>query len=470
MSKVPDSELLALTAKQLDGDISLEWDRISKVLDANPGRPRSKLFNEFTHVFNLMTRRHVLELQRTYPTLKVMYQVRIDGLRDADGHWLDAPRRLGRIPDGALMGDLMRFVEVKTIGEVLRSVPKGTRQVFSEYLASTKLGGQIANEKAILKWAGRRGVAFQFTAQDPVTLISYKFEVAVKDVGVSLVQTYKNMGDGIEASTLFKPRKAPAGGAERGNTLSEPEHGEIKGKELIKPAKETINRRGLAPENTRGKNNEPATENRATGSRGGTTSKPSKPVASSRRSSLPAPENRRSAYPVYPGGLLGRMHETTNAIGGAARILYDKQVENQTKLAWRHAEDSVSAPAMAKAIFKAREQGFWVLIYVVFAETKAPDANGNRMVRFMYSDFKVASPLSGIDDEDTMLERLRRSQFLSEYSERSYPGKTQSLASGWQLRSQEYTMLKGFSNRDLGVDPRFHQNDTRRGTIGRCTR
>ena len=424
--------------------------------------------SEFTRVYNMMTRRHVLELQKTYPTLKVMYQVHFDGVREPEGVWRRPPARLGRIPDGGLMGDILRFVEVKTTGEILRSVPVGLRQVYTEFLKSSTLGQQIANEKAILKWSGKHGVALEFTAQDPVTLRSFEFEVPVGDVGISVVQSYMNMGDGIEASRLFHPPKPPR----KGDPTSSARAGSTPETTARPPAVPEVQKQ-RAEENTR------ATAERGTEARGtsdarpGPTWKVEEAPGQRREAGRTAPELARGATAVDPGHSFERMHEQTSGFEGAAMLLYDRQIENLYAAEWSKAVSAVENSALQNSIFTARQSGQWVLVRVNFLVTDAPDAGGNRRIMFWNTSVSAASPPSEDVDVAFMREKLRNTRMPAVMSAGSSGGDQatfRNVPSGWSVRSEEYSIIKGFpqGRARIGYDDPVNWHDGIRGTMGRC--
>ena len=220
MAPVPRDVLLNSEIQILDGQILLEWGRIGasvkEWLRLNPLlEPSKDLFGEFTRVRNLMTRRHALELERTYPGRQVIYQPRLWGAITID----EGKKRKAvelRIPDVAVVlpdGSLWT-VEVKTEKELLASfsadgewvkvekVVEGKKVFLNWFLHwfkdSSRIQEGLQKQARVLEWVQSRGMLW-VEGFDAVTLLKIEWRFSPFDVRAS-VQSYKNMGDGIDLS------------------------------------------------------------------------------------------------------------------------------------------------------------------------------------------------------------------------------------------------------------------------------
>jgi hypothetical protein len=456
MPPVPTNELLRLTIAELDGQIFVERGRLTALVAANPPLPPEQLFGQSTHLYNLLTRRHMLEVQRTYPTVETLYQVEFLGVRDADGEFRRRPGP-GRIADGGLLGDYLRLIEVKTVEEILRAFPKGRQQVYRDFLASSNLGPQIANDKRLLKWAGRRGVEFWFRARNTLTLMPRDFGVAVNDIGISLPQSYMNMGDGIEASTLYRQRPPSPTTSARGPG-ADPK---------FTPSTSPPRRVGpTAPEQPSAVENR-ALENRVSGGGDSRVNQPQgtfrgvEPPKSSLKGNLPS----RTAYAVDPGGRLAGARSAANSLGAGAMAIYSSQVANFYGRAWREAEDAVGS--RMKEIERWRGDGHWVLVRVLFAMPKVGDSQGGRPARFWSVEITHALPPSADSDAEVMLERLRIKKPDFYYTQRRHGSDVERhLHSDWTVEGQDYLLLPPFRPpMSASEEGRRHSI---RGTAGTC--
>lgn len=490
MAKVPDSELLQRTIADVELNISIEWARIRAVLEANPNATHQQMFNEFTKVYNLLTRRHVLELQRTYPGVQVLYEIEFLGVRDADGAWVDRPAKRGRIADGSLKGDFLQLIEVKKESEILRSVPQNAQLVVNNFLKSSKLGKQIAVERYLIKWGSRKGVAFWFSAQHPVTLEAIEFEVPVGDVRISHVQSYKVMGDGIEASRLFRP--PPTGGpggrafsSPGGKAESVPQIGLNTSKPTVKqisgPATEaralenpgTESRGGIKPQQEIRAFKEPTP-------RLGNTPTPSRPTPRFEEFFRPDPVDALSSNVGLKAGIEGGILE-----------LYSMQLSGMNRLAKEKADNAVR-DKMGE-IDDRRWRGEYVLVEVYCAEPKSRDVLGmspDSYPIFLGVEILHAEPLPSFRGKEASMEQQMKFIRASRdgYHEGLHPGEKEGrrIPPGRELVIHDYRLYEPIPravtrSSDMPPDPRFEwanrmlepkqaSVNTLRGTVGRCTR
>ncbi len=472
MAKAPDDAVLNQTIATLDGEIAREWGRINGVMAAYEGTsPQKDLINEFTRVRNLMTRRHMLEVQRTYVSgpngraLRFLYEVEFLSLRDADGNELVV--RKGRFADGGVLGDRLKLIEVKTEQSVIDAVSKKGNPFKASFNESAIIGKQIGIEKSILKWGNKKGVALWFRVLDPLTMTRTEVEVPLSDVQVSAVQTYNNMGDGFDISSLFHDTPSRGGTIAIGGGGGKP-GGTTEPKQESSTEDPPLSRK--------------AVENKGTENRGTGEDPKRKTTETERRSEYKETSNRevsRFAYEVDPGGVLEQAHGVTAAWEGAAMMLYDKMLENLYEEAFQSANRALGEEEISNAIFKSRQNGNWILVIVNLLETEAPDAQGNRPVTFWGVDFKDAAPRNvEQDNPETMLGRLRQTRTPPSVNRSWQPSEQRDSPRGWRYKTVEYQLMPPFDRISAPKMPvqqwmpwqRQEEQRRIRGTSGTCTK
>ncbi len=484
MGPIPERELLQKTIVEVEGEISREWGRLNVYIDAHPHLSRQELVGEFTHVWNLLTRRHMLEMKKTYPSLKVVYQIEFLSVRDADGKEVRTPAKWGRIADGGLKGDFLKLVEVKTEREILRSVSKARALVDTQFLQSSRLGVQLENEGRLLKWGGKKGVAFWFRAQDPVTLESFEFEVEMGGVSRSMAQSYLNMGDGIEASSLFRPpAKSGGGNLNSRGTAAEPKTETGPKSDIIRPVREPAAEKDIKQETgTRKAVEAKAIENRGRETRDTKPAETSIPEQTgSRRSS--AEDLSRYASETDPGGAIEQGRGRLAGFEGAAMMLYDRQISNIIRDAIEDAEKHYDRDeAMHTAIFDERRAGKWVLVEFGMLETDAVNSQGDRILRFgnvfyksvpsLLSDEELRNISSDPEYVKAVVQKLHDAKMPQQLHADYRRLEAENMPDGWHGKVIDYSLLPPLTSVSKArvLDDYRTSRDAIRGTVGRCIR
>lgn len=359
MAPIPREVLLNQAVKLLDGEIAAEWGRINQVIKANPQKTPSKdLIGEFKRVRNLMTRRHALELERTYPRAKIVYEARWVGVQTADGEFVRVKEL--RISDaGIVVDDHFAGIEVKTEKAILDAVSKagGDAKIVTDFNKSSKLGDELSKEKRVLGWAKRNGISLWIEGRDPVTLEKIEQGFPVENVKGSRSQSYNNMGDGIELSSFFDTKKGSGNGTKP--TVQSNGQAALPNKS-VKPAADRL-----------AESSKKAVENRALESNGVETKSQTKQNS---KINITDETISAQAFPVDPNGVLAEHARTTSAIEGGALMVYQYQLGSLAESARKKAESAVAA--LDTQIERYRSRGEWVLVRVTFAEAESQDVFG----------------------------------------------------------------------------------------------
>ena len=489
MGAVPATVLLNQTIQILDGQIFLEKGRVYRLVESAAPGERNLLLGEFTRLYNMMTRRHMLEVMRTYPSYQVLYEVTFEGVRTADGEFVPAPKSMGRRADGALKGDYLRLVEVKVLSEIERAISQQLRGKYNKFLSSSNLGAQLLNERSLKRWARSHGVALVFSALNPLTQATEEFEMPVRDVRISLVQTYNNMGDGIERASLYRPVPPSPPPSTKGGTRRAGGAGAAASRDQV--ARELSNAERTVIESPKSEMGRRGNQNRGIEDRGTkalevrapdavTETNPGMRERSPGKISLKTtPEVSQTGQGFDPQEFMGGIANTTAAVEGAALMIYDAQLQSLYRAAWREAEDAYQDQALQNEIFRRRQDGEWVLVRFTFLVSEAPDPQGNFLVQFWSVSINHQSPRPGDTEPDQalMLERLHNSPAPQEYhavTDNAGAASSRKLVpDGWSLRSTDYMMLRGFSQgpakKRRRPNDHLYDNDWSRGTGGRCT-
>lgn len=376
MSAAPRSIQLQQTIAQLDEEIKRERGRLAEVSQAYKGKqPHKALLGENVRLRNLMTRRHALELERTYPSAQVLYEVTLWGVRNADGEAIEWKKEKRRADAGLAVDDSLRLVEVKTeksiVGAVSGSLDDG--KIDAKFRDSSKLGRQLNKEKEFLRWAKKQGVAVWVEFTDPVTLKRYGRSFSVEKVFGSLSQSYNNMGDGLNLSALFAPPapakpspKGTAGGAQGGQSFPA-------GQKQTTVNPPPTSRTGVEPR---------ALGERLTESKGTGTAEPAKEIRAF-EPPVGRVETPRSASQVQgskvqssvdPGGVLAAGRQVQQGIEGGGLALFFRQLEWMNEIAREREEKAVER--VMPEVEKWRVRGDWVVVWVTYAEPEKPDVLG----------------------------------------------------------------------------------------------
>lgn len=332
-----------------------------------------RLFPEMTRLYNLLTRRHALEVLKTYSgsigpnaSLQVLYQVEYVGIRDVDTGELIKYRGKKRIVDVVLrsldqhpISEMALMIEVKTLGEILRSFPaigKLTLEQYAEtasFVRSSKLGDQIKREIANIKRAKAKGVAV-FEGYSPLTGKSVSFEVWPQGIRISGPQTYRAMGDGINVAYLTR-RSPGAAGALGAGTGSNTDETVSDGSKLKAPtsARATADRKTANP----------------VGSGPGEI-RVSETPRHSFQEALPKRPPRRGS-PIDVGSVARRVTPTGEL---AALEFYQWQMNSVTRKAFEAADAELATRRKEMDAWRAR--GYWVQPYALFTEPAQPDVFG----------------------------------------------------------------------------------------------
>lgn len=479
MAKIPDAELIRLTIVEVDSAIELERARIRVFAEQHPNFSHQDMLGKQKRLYNLLERRHMLEMMKTYPRVKVYYQVEFVSIRDADGKEIKIPKEYRRIADGGLMGDKLKLVEVKKESEFLKSFPKGKEKVAEAFLKSSAAGKEIASEKGALKWASKRGVVLWVEVKDPLTMLPDEFGIPIEDVGISMVQSYLVMGDGIEASLLYRTRAPKAGGPSGGSKApspvadvahpSTPKVSEVK--EVIKPAMDraateskTIENRGL-PEPTR----TPFLEvtDPKTGPKSSQTGLDKVTKLLPNTVALKSPLANQAAM--------------AGAVEGAAGLIFSGLLEAINSEARKKAEEELRQVRLPEAAYW-NSRGEWVIIMVTYLQPITIDMTGFSpdFVEFWSTSLIHAPPYAkDVDEETQRFHMLQKASFTHQatiQTEAQRKAPDRKIPPYYHLYPTEYAILPpdlqpdqilnlvgpGRATKATVLDPR--------GITGRCTR
>ncbi len=181
-----------------------------------PLEPQKDLFEELARVRSLMERKHALMLMQTYPESRVILQVELVSVMDADGIERRIPHL--RVPDiGVELDGQLHLVEVKTEQTIVDSIARyGDAEMVAAYKHSSRLAKQLRREAQALGFARRNGVIAGVDGTNPVTGELEESVFDVTRIHGSRPQAYGIMGD-IPRAEPVRPgpprgRPAPHGG------------------------------------------------------------------------------------------------------------------------------------------------------------------------------------------------------------------------------------------------------------------
>ncbi len=203
----PSEQELARRHKEVKAQVRAEQKRVNASRDAREARGEQRVLPEqraaeTKHLYNLRERDHVLGLQKTFPKQKFYEQVKIVGIRTADGKLWRAPRGEGRVADWlADDGKFVQLGDIKSPSTIKDSVAGGVERggALGAFRSSSEIAKQHANEQRILDRANRlqsegRGPMIVLRGRDPITGEPVERQVAPSQLLPSRVTTYGEMG------------------------------------------------------------------------------------------------------------------------------------------------------------------------------------------------------------------------------------------------------------------------------------
>lgn len=195
--------LMADKISQVEGQINLERARVAAREGEVVRTEGRKAWNtkyrvgETKRLYNLMERRHLLEMQRNSPHRSYYEQVKVSGIRLPDGGLLRPGKGKGRIADWVeLRGDVVQLGDIKSSSTIKRSVQGGLkrpREIEGVFRERTEIARQHRNERAILDQAREQGGRVVFEGKDPTTGSRISFEVSPENVRPSRVSSYLDL-------------------------------------------------------------------------------------------------------------------------------------------------------------------------------------------------------------------------------------------------------------------------------------
>jgi hypothetical protein len=307
-----------------------------------------------------------------------------------------------------------------------------------------------------------------------------------------MAMTYKNMGDGIDSSTLMKPPPKKGGAGPSGaKSIAKTLDREAPKPDIIRPKVDPEASRQEPP--TRKAIEDRAIENKGKGDVGTKSPESEQGVRRSGRSGGSTSGNEeisRFAYEVDPGGVLEQSHSNVGVWEGAAMMLYDKQLQNLNQDAWNMAEKYFDRDQdMKSEIFGERQIGKYVLVQFNMLETDAVNAQGDRIPQFWNVSYRSASISPDLTEadfkspqefRDFVLDRLHNSRMpASARSTRGPENGPRNIPDGWHVKPIDYMVMPPLDSQPPRKSTTAPETKARtaeqrymdeiRGVGGRCT-
>jgi hypothetical protein len=460
---------------------------------------------------DLMEMRHAYLTQKTYPQARVFTQIKFEAVMTPDGTEGSLRGKTKRRPDiGVLFNGKLWLIECKVEDEVLRIFkddPKARQSIEGALRKSSNFGRQFQTETKIIRSAERKG-PFLLTSGVEVGDTARKELPLVEVDGVqkSRIQIYGNLGDGLPIPSPESGTSRPVSFIDAQPSTAEAQAAKLNQPVALPPPKtaqagktpSTIKKLPTAAEAAKGTPAEepaakksaippesvapkaPSEDERVRAARGlgaNEVPEPAPETPGKAEHPAPLPPSTRGTVQDYDNiGIMGRWQtlgysarDTISA--GVAQAFHDFMAGRMYKTAEDAAEKAASTEYFTGKVFKARNDGAWVLVIANFSQSKVPDATGTRLLVFHDVDMVTYYERPG-DTTDEIMNRLERqitSRPQSARADVAHPSDYRDpFANGnWETVTQKMALYPG-EPPQTGTRVRYETKHIGRLTEGRC--